>query len=383
MKKQRLTLQQEANQFILQLIKSKSTIAKNQIKIIEKSIVNTDYYRTKNFTRVDVINNNVVDTYLTYLKDCAIKEMKQDFAEREAYQKEKKSLRKYPSFARYYYAKHQSYKYKKFAGTRCITEEIEKILRKSVFNNLQNYTNYRKIYEGINADEAGWRTEDNGKWGWNKVVWHYADYIAIMSKDKKQIFLDDSYHSTICKLSPNQRFLKIKNEIFKIELRKEKYDVKIHSLRRVYTQAIHHAAKNFIKLVYNNKNLELYYLDVKTGEKYHLNTKDYGQAKRATMIFKDNVVPAFRKRRAEKKAEDKRIQAEKYLAEHSKEIFVTRDNSLDAGNCVTYTDDYIAKLNKAIFPARLKSIRADVLLKLRDDDYTHRACVNAAIKAIN
>ncbi|MEM4217751.1 MAG: hypothetical protein QXZ09_06980 [Candidatus Methanomethylicaceae archaeon] len=60
----------------------------------------------------------------------------------------------------------------------------------------------RKLYEGVNLASSDssriserkrgeqiassvlngkimLRTEDNGKWGWNRVVWHYADYLYV------------------------------------------------------------------------------------------------------------------------------------------------------------------------------------------------------------
>lgn len=101
-------------------------------------------------------------------------------------EKARRANRKIPVFLRYYLANlavedeitKASWEYKawpRIPSSCWLCKEIAKL----AFN-VAPWGRKRKRFEGDNRLPCI-RTEDNGKWGWDRVVWHYADYLAVYS----------------------------------------------------------------------------------------------------------------------------------------------------------------------------------------------------------
>lgn len=113
--------------------------------------------------------------------------------------KNKKAIAALPKYARYFFVKRESRYFsgsvltatlarlKKQAGSQDDEKILEAVRRRSF--NAADFGRLRKTYEGSLAWNCkGIRTETNGKWGWDKVSWHYADYFFCIAPDRSAYF---------------------------------------------------------------------------------------------------------------------------------------------------------------------------------------------------
>jgi hypothetical protein len=96
------------------------------------------------------------------------------------------------------------------------------------------------------------------------------------------------------------------------------------------------------------------------------------------------VRAALAARRKQRDAEARAAEQAAELRARAASVLVTREDSLGGGNCAVGTEDGIARLERMLrrsWPGlrRLKALRGDTLLALRDDVYTRRA-VSVAVE---
>jgi hypothetical protein len=96
----------------------------------------------------------------------------------------------------------------------------------------------------------------------------------------------------------------------------------------------------------------------------------------------EKVREAIKERRLQdiKSYSEQKLQKEKFDSLISK-TFVTIEDSIKAGNCRTGTLNFYNNLSFVQKGFKLRALRADALLKIRDDKFTRRA-VNAAIERV-
>jgi hypothetical protein len=112
-----------------------------------------------------------------------------------------------------------------------------------------------------------------------------------------------------------------------------------------------------------------YFLEYR-GEKYHfgfVKKYDFEEARNAIKIRRITKIENVRK--------------EKVFHENLKKVFVTKQDSIKSGNCPAGTENFYKNLDLVKKGFRIRAIRADVLLNIRNDAYTQRA-VNEAAKRI-
>jgi hypothetical protein len=125
----------------------------------------------------------------------------------------------------------------------------------------------------------------------------------------------------------------------------------------------------------------VYYTDSQTGEEYH-----FGPCLSKREALRE-AIQAFRTRRKEREYSKKREAAEAFLNAHPDQVWVSLRDSIDAGNCSPYSQEFksaIAQLLNA--DGEIGAVRASFLLKHVDlalgKSYLKRACVYAALRGV-
>lgn len=308
------------------------------------------------------------ELYLDYLQGYAKKEMVSDFKHRKEVAKERKQIKAYPTWTRYHLAKTQEVKktYQSKAGTMLIDSWIERIIKDTAYHDVFDSTRYRKTYAGKNSVEhIGHREEDNNKYGWDRVVRHYADYTAIEKNGRIAYRYSGSKEFEIFYHYKN--YLKIRGRVYK-KLAEIKAETVLapHNLRRFYNLAI--PENSPIKWVWDVEEKAGYYLY--GTEKYHTVTTPKKSSRRYLQI----AVRAFKKRKKEKLNTARAQRVFKNL----NRVYVRAEDSIASGNCETETNNMRDKLAKELHAEGGFSIRADYLWKKRNDNYVRRAILRAS-----
>lgn len=226
----------------------------------------------------------------------------------------------------------------------------------------------RKRYEGKFSLTPGIRTTDNGKWGWDKVVWHYADYTLIAPQKTRRGELYTMYY-----VSPDQKrhivfvsphYYRIDNEQPQklVCKQSEATPLPVHIQRQLL--APH--TPSVLTIQYDRTAKSLMLVDA-LSEQYHL--KEMRRGTDAARQVRE-ALTAFRKRRAERIST---LQPEM--------VWVSVEDSLEAGNCRSETEKYAARLHAELgADGQLGAVRGDIILALRNDNYTRRAVGYAATR---
>ena len=286
---------------------------------------------------------------------------------------ERKSIRQHPVYARYYLAKTQEVKkiYEAKKGSKEKAEYVEKEISNLAYRKIFGNSSLRKTYNGINSLHAGCRTTDNGKCGWNRVVWHYADYSAILSPDSLRIYVDYGNGYKEYQIATNGSCV-IGDRKIRKSIEKETIILKPHHLRKLYERVLR--GKNIVWR-WNMAEKKGEYIHVTSGERYHTPCHVSIQPYK---IFKVAVI-AFKKRRDEKKEDKQRQIAEQMLIAHAELYYADMQDSKKAGNCETLTRDYAQHIFQKIGAQGECAVRCDIILADRDDSYTRRACIYAVM----
>ena len=326
------------------------------------------------------LGKTLVESYINNLHASAESEMRRDLMHKIDLKVERKKMKKIPAYARFFLACTEEVKktYKGKKGSDKLPGYLENPISRMAFSNLFENTRLRKIYEGENSHITKIRTEDNDRMGWDKVVWHYADYSVIISPDGRKIFTNYGQGYKEYQVITNGSCVINGRKIRKL-VETCPAVIKPHHLRRIFEEQIR--GKNIIWR-WNMKDKSGEYIEKKTGEAYHTSP-----ATRATADARGNFlasVIAFQARRDEKKISKKRFLAEKFLTEFPQKIWVEYSDSVEAGNCKSLTTQFQEKLlEKYGINSPNVCIRADIILGERDDSYTRRACITAAMKSLN
>ncbi len=142
---------------------------------------------------------------------------------------------------------------------------------------------------------------------------------------------------------------------------KDQASLPVHIQRRMLSSC----TPSVLSVQYDRERRLMMLVD-SAGEQYHV------PAIRSTAEAHAQVraaVSAIRTRRAEK-IEATRIR--------SPRLYVSLEDSYEAGNCVPLSDQFAARMWQHIGAEGPCAVRADVILAERDDSYTRRACAYAA-----
>lgn len=307
-------------------------------------------------------------TYIDALQEIASRIMADDIKHRAQVTVERKSIRKIPIYARYRFSQTPEVQktYASRAGTENIPDYIDDVIRDLAFDTIfsrSEYSRYRKIYAGQNRRSAGLRTETNGKFGWDEVVWHYADFSATLSPDKRKIYVDFGVGFKEYQILTSGSCRIGRTNILRPE-EKSGIVLKPHHLCRLYASAIR---GHGIVWRWNLKEKAGEYIHIASGESFHTP----GFTRKPKEVFHEAVI-AFRKRRDEKKRKQEELKS-------LENIYVTASASIEAGNCKVKTEEFNHELDKK-YGMHIFAMSAAALLVMRDDDYTRRAVRYAAQK---
>lgn len=291
--------------------------------------------------------------------------------EKMTIEEERKLLKRYPVWVRGILATHSEVK-KTYRSRQGLYVDGWKrdIIAEIAMQDLFKGTGYRKKYPGENCDTPGIRTRTNGKCGWKKVVWHYADYTAIA---------DRSGHKIAYRTNPTDQFeifysigslLMARGKIYRkpVVIDPQAVVWKPRHLRRFYSLSI--PAGSGITWEWNREEGMGYYRH--GGEKYH--TPAIPDTNRNSRSYLREAVQAFRKRKHE------RIEKEKEAKIFSQldRIFVQFEDSIKAGNCYALSEVWANKMKSLVGAEGDCAIRADVIWGQRSDAYARRAILQAA-----
>lgn len=110
------------------------------------------------------------------------------------------------------------------------------------------------------------------------------------------------------------------------------------------------------------------------GHKYH-----FGYVKKITAEMYDQARQAIAKRRIQDIA---KARQQKQYDEMKSKVFVTFDDSIEAGNCRVGTENFYNTIPLVKKGFHIRAIKATALLSLRNDTYTQRAVSKAIEKSI-
>ncbi|TAL13916.1 hypothetical protein EPN95_04485 [Patescibacteria group bacterium] len=259
--------------------------------------------------------------------------------------------------------------WKKAAGSRAIPDPIQAAVAAEAYART-DWGRLRKTYRGENR-VPGIRTETNGRSGWNCVSWHYADYAAILRPDGRKIWAQYPGGSISEYPVTALGTAKIGGEIIQPEPKKIAPAIRPHHLRRYYSSPV--SRLTAISWMWDRQENAGYYL--LEGEKYHTPPRPEGPA---SAIYRE-AVRAFSKRREEKRASALRERAELILRTpgQADRHYVAIEDSLAAGNCRTQTEAFAQQARTEIGAIGPCAVRADVILRIRDDSYSRRAVLQA------
>jgi hypothetical protein len=116
-----------------------------------------------------------------------------------------------------------------------------------------------------------------------------------------------------------------------------------------------------------------------TGEQWHV----AGLLPRAIRAAIGEAREGFAKRAVERRLKARNEALDAYLAAHAGRIYVTAEDSLAVGNCSSQTDVFRSRLVDHVGASgEIGAVSAAVILSLRDDDYTRRACRAATLRYV-
>lgn len=274
-----------------------------------------------------------------------------------------------PLYARYYLAPDGvRHEWKQQAGSMKIPQYLQAIIQTAAFARAP-WGRRRACYRGDNGRSAGIRTETNG---WRRATRHYADYTAIMRADGRQLWVRYPNQSERKYPITPSGSVKINGYIVRRPTAIMVTTVRAHHLRRFYSAAIRPLSG--ITWIWDRQNRSGYYRS-SDGEQYRTSPNP---TKTARQYFRE-AVQAFQARRAETVRTAHRQAAKRRLEDQPERVFVTIDDSIAAGNCQAETEKFAKLILTELTGGYPAAIRADAILARRDDTYTHRACIQAAL----
>lgn len=352
-------------------------------------IINKEYIKRCRARVNKLMQENDVTTPSSLLKLWERQKQIEGKAALEAFKSSPKfrEMKKYPAYARIDILPFS------FTGNRLSTSFIKMYKNKQgklplYIERVISYESYnvapwgklRKTYFGENHFYCeGIRTEDNGKTGMKKVVWHYADYYLAVNKEATKAFYKlANGESGEFSITKNGSF-KFRGKIYKkpIMITSEKI-LKAHHIRRSAEKVI----RGNVRFEWDRSDNSGMFVDNLNEEKYHF-SPSLGQANK--LDFFDTTfriaISAFRRRRSEQARKNRIEKIKTYMIAHKNQIFVGIKDSEVAGNC-RYGTESFATNTLHIDLQKIGGVSVEEILQYRNDSFTMRACIEATERVI-
>lgn len=237
-------------------------------------------------------------------------------------------------------------------------------ITRMAFNNA-DFGRLRKKYEGNNSMYPSIRTESEGS-GWDCVRWHYADFTAIINPPKTKVWVKYA-DGTEENITLWRNFTKINGKFLK--LKTETKTTKISQVAKL--EILTHFNRGGVLNVVMN-GVDWCYQDQETKELYHFDNEISNWRTRNPFTI---AVTAFKKRRIAARDQAKQKAFESLCFSNLDKIFVSVEDSLQSGNCQSNTLSTRIDVMKelGLDPETIIAVRADVLMDVRNDNYSKRA----------
>lgn len=215
--------------------------------------------------------------------------------------------------------------------------------------------------------------EDNGKTGWHRVVRRFACYLCVISPDRKSIAIQAKTGDKIaihkirngCFLHDRQRHWINARRTTDWNLTEETAKIMARALRRRLPAG----------LDCTNDGRKVYVTEKSTGELYHFDCWSHAPL--------SVVREAFEKRAILRRQEARNAEIDRLLADRAAFVWVEYSDSILSGNCESESRRFRESLQKQLSAeGELGAVRADIILAMRDDNYTRRACRVAALRCL-
>lgn len=230
-----------------------------------------------------------------------------------------------------------------------------------------------------NLWHAGIHESDNGKGGWDRVVWRHANYICVLSPDRKKLYYklphEDPKIATVFRgyFLCNGKRCFAGQEKHPSPGRLDSFRITCERLRRSGLPAkIVRQTPDMISEGSGEGLREggkiMCVVDAGDGSFYHAYVGQSADSVRRAIGDRIDVNVRRAKRMIEEKEE----------LELMKRVWVTEEDSLKAGNCFAGTRLFMVSIRKALgVTCEIGAVRADWLLSQRNDQYTKAACFKA------
>ena len=235
-----------------------------------------------------------------------------------------------------------------------------------------------------NMWSAGVTETDNGKGGWYRVVNRYANYICVMSPDRKKVYYqlpgEPPRIATLrkrCFLRNGERYMVGYIDAPRAESMQHNYRATCRRLQHAGIDAKIVRQDTDMIIAGSGESLRkggqlLCVVDCGDGTHYHTHIHQSPQAVRNAIEERGLI-----RERASKRLETKRAELD-WLNDRLKCVWVTEEDSLQAGNCFAGTRLFMAVIRKALgVTCEIGAVRGDWLISQRDDTFTRAACLKA------
>jgi len=225
------------------------------------------------------------------------------------------------------------------------------------------------------------REETNGKRGWDCVTWRYADYLCVLSPDGRKIAVQADRQHPIEIHAVYRRRFKYRRRIWSFRDDPQRYaptarDDARRLQRHGFDARCVRQDDNMLRAGSGEstriKSHKLYcVVPDGLGGWYHVSHNQSAESVRTELT----------KRQTNARLAARNAYLDAYLDANAARVFVSVEDSLSVGNCKPATESFRAQLAQVLQASgELGAVTAAVILKLRNDEYTRRACRAAALR---
>jgi hypothetical protein len=220
------------------------------------------------------------------------------------------------------------------------------------------------------------REESNGKSGWDRVVFRYADYLAVINPQRTKIAVQVRGEDKIQICAYRNRRFFFEGQLIAPPRRvSESYKLTIRDTMRRMRNAGFEAklVRQTADMVSSGSGESLRRGDLYCvvadglGGWYHCQLSDSPERVRRAL--------------ADRRINSRNAELDALIKSQPARIWVSVEDSLAAGNCKAGTQNFVSTVLEKLQPAgEIGAVRADVLLSIRNDDFTRRAARVAALR---
>ena len=239
----------------------------------------------------------------------------------------------------------------------------------------------KRSYGYANLWTAGILETDNGKGGWNRVVWRHAQYICVVSPDRRKVFFQlPGEKGKVATVFRGNFLHNGKRSSLGSWYELSRPATHIYSIR----QTCEHLCRAGLDARLVRQTAEMIVTgsgdSLRSGGKINC-VVDCGDSTFYHAYVGEAPAHVMRniglRKNAKVSQEERRI-ARKAEQEILKSIWVCEEDSLKAGNCEAGTRLFMTLIRKAVgATGELGAVRGDWLISQRDDSYTRAACLRA------